>query len=452
MPHEHRGEGDLTMSPQPTRVLVSFLGKPHREQGGQYRTVEYVFEDGHRSTTSFFGAAAAEWLLRTPERAPHQWLILGTPTSAWDQLSDVVLHLCPEEQHRIDGWLSEVAKELGTGAIDSARLREFESAIGPCLKFGLRLAAVESEGDAIFACLHEHIPKGGRVVLDITHGFRTMPTHALVSLGALAWLRDVRIDDILYGEMGETARPDDRIRASRAASPPVPSRARSLAGSARLAKATPALARLRLDDDLDAVAETFEGDGNISDQLRQTERLKDMMQFDRCGLPRGQALGALRQRQQGTAIDAAITSAVIESLERLSTDTTAMALRARAEAALERSDFLRAVALAYESLILRAVELRDLREKNKEAAGEDLYSLVSRDAREECLRQAREADAPRWPDGGTESAFKKLGHIRNAIMHAGTQLGGHRRPAELTDANKLRGILQWSFAFCDYLR
>ena len=452
MPPGHRGEGDPTMPPQPTRVLVSFLGRPRREQGGQYQTVEYVFEDGHRSTTSFFGAAAAEWLLRNPERAPHQWLILGTPTSAWDQLSDVVLHLCPEEQHRIDEWLNEVAKELETGAIDSARLREFEDAIEPCLKFGLRLAAVESEGDAIFACLHEHIPKGGRVVLDITHGFRTMPTHALVSLGALAWLRDVRIDDILYGEMGETARPDDRSRASRAASPPAPSRARSLAGTVRLAKATPALARLRLDDDLDALAETFEGDGNISDQLRQTERLKDMMQFDRCGLPRGQALGALRQRQQGTAIDAAFTTAVIESLEQLSTATDAAALRARAQAAFERRDYLRAVALAYEALLLRAVELRDLRTLHKETAGGDLYAAVSQAAREECREQAQAATAPRWAGGSAERAFTRLGQIRNAIMHAGTQLGGHRRPAELEDAKALDGILQWSFEFWDALR
>ncbi len=435
----------------PPRILVSFLGRPRRDQGGQYETVEYRFDDGHRSTTSFFGAAVAEWMLRSAATAPQRWLIIGTPTSAWDQLVDVVLHLAPQEEHRVESWMVQVGDELQAGRIDPARLREFEAAVRPAIGIDLRLEAVESEGDAIFECLLENLPQDGRVVLDITHGFRTMPTHALVSLGALAWLKGIRIDDIFYGERPESNAPHRQASAPREAGPAI-AFAKSLAGSAELARATPGLARLRLDDDLGAVADIFEGDGVIAEKLRSTERLKATMQYDRCAPPRGQALGALRARQSQGSIAQSIDAAVIGALERLSTETTAIALRHRAEAALERSDFLRAVALAYESLILRAVELRDLPEKHKATAGNDRYFFVSQDAREECLRQAREADAPRWPDGAGEVAFKRLGHIRNAIMHAGTQLGGHRRPAELSDADKLRGILRWAFAFCDYLR
>lgn len=433
------------------RILVSFLGRPRRDQGGQYETVEYRFDDGHRSTTSFFGAAVAEWMLRSAATAPQRWLIIGTPTSAWDQLVDVVLHLAPARQHLVESWMVQVEGELRTGGIHPARLREFEVAVGPAIGIDLRLQAVESEGDAIFACLLENLPEDGRVVLDITHGFRTMPTHALVSLGALAWLRGIRIDDILYGERPESNAPPRQGAAPREAGP-ANAFAKSLAGSAELARATPGLARLRLDDDLDAVADIFEGDGVIAEKLRSTERLKTIMQYDRCALPRGQAVGALRARQSQGSIAKSIDAAVIGPLERLSTETTAVALRHRAEAALERSDFLRAVALAYESLILRAVELRDLRTAHKATARDDLYSIVSRDAKDECQRQAREHDAPAWSGRSAKLAFTKLGHVRNAIMHAGTQLGGHHRPDELNDADKLRGILRWAFAFCDYLR
>ncbi|MCX2727733.1 TIGR02221 family CRISPR-associated protein [Thermomicrobium sp. 4228-Ro] len=136
--------------------LVTFLGTGH------YRTVTYVWDDGRevrRSTTHLFPLALAAWL--DPER---------------------VLVLLTAEAERGPHWQT-LRSQLGS-RVEPVPIPPGRS---------------EAELWEIFDRLAGALPEGSSLVIDVTHGFRSLPLFAAVAAVLLRDLRNVTLERIVYG-------------------------------------------------------------------------------------------------------------------------------------------------------------------------------------------------------------------------------------------------------------
>jgi CRISPR-associated Csx2 family protein len=217
------------------RTLVSFLGKFQRPEGGGYERVAYRFgPDGPDVESEFFGWAA--WRhLATCDDPPTQWVILGTPTSSWDCLFAIFSGELPEG---LAEWSDLAYREIAAGGIAQATLDGFSPFANQLGVPALRLAVMPMESDGAFVALHRLLDQDARVILDITHAFRALPALALLALGGLRWVKGVRIDDVLYGNLEGSPRGHAKDVVS-------------LQGAARVAELAPSLARIALVDDFE---------------------------------------------------------------------------------------------------------------------------------------------------------------------------------------------------------
>ena len=432
-------------------TLISFLGVGVENRG--YKLAHYKFDCGFEFTSSFFGAAALA-RLRAGSTPPTRWLIIGTTTSGWDNLYDCIAKLAPAAEPRALEWALQVSEEMNCSTprarapVSLARLSEFERSFSSLLGVELRLLAVDDDGDEIFNALHTNIEHGSKVVADITHGFRTMGMNALLALGALRWLADIEVEDILYGKFNYDA-------------PEGVHPAISLTASARLARFTPALAQLALVDDVGHIAPMFEAHApNITTALRKTQRLESLMQHRSAALHRGQALGPLKNFSSHSAIDRACASATEAALSRLHHAPGAAGLRARSEVALTRGDFTRALAYANEAIQLKIVEVKSLRERaDAEVAssppsqdGDPYYSALNKLAKAALREQCAREGAPRCGERLATGALFCLADARNAVMHADSGFVGKIPPNKsLQNEASLTELLKWSYKFYDFL-
>lgn len=136
--------------------IVTFLGT------GDYRPVTYVWDDGRavrRSTTHLFPLALAAWL------EPEQVLVLLTAEAErgphWATLRD---HLGDQVQ----------PVPIPPGRSQAELWQIFEQLAGA-------------------------VPAGSRLVIDVTHGFRSLPLFAAVAALLLRHLQGVTLERILYG-------------------------------------------------------------------------------------------------------------------------------------------------------------------------------------------------------------------------------------------------------------
>lgn len=139
-------------------ILLSFLGT------GAYERAAYTWMDpsGQAQTFKSRYAAVAIYHLLEPER-----LILLATSEA-------------REAH-----LANLRQELGEGA----NLEVVDIPHGK----------TEEELWTIFSSIADHVPPGGEVVLDVTHGFRSLPVVAILVAGYLRAAHDVHVLHVLYG-------------------------------------------------------------------------------------------------------------------------------------------------------------------------------------------------------------------------------------------------------------
>jgi CRISPR-associated Csx2 family protein len=428
-------------------TLVTFIGRT--EANRAYRLARYRFEDGVDIKSKLFAAAAVRWL-RGVQRAPQRLIVIGTPTSGWDVLNELIESLAPNHAHEALEWAVPVSDALERGPLDATVLRDFEERFSAVLGVQLNLRFTANDGDSVFETLNGLLAPAEQVVLDITHSYRSMPVHALVCLGALRWLKGIELIDILYGSLDE--RGSDGV-----------SQARSLGTTARLAHATPTLAQLSLMDDVGAVAPYLAaslGQEAIKSGLEDAQRLESIMQFDSAQVKRGQMLGQLRQAQQrsSTGVSRAIVERLAGVLASLSLGSGSLGLRQRAERSLERGDFMRAIGLANEALTLKVIELHDLRRCARDelramrGPTREFYPLLNRMARERLRACAESEGAPRHGCLSSTLALKTVIDARNAVMHAGANFGEEAAPGELLSPAGLRRLIEWALRFYDFIQ
>ena len=338
-------------------TLISFIGAAKRRGDGpnaHYQTATYSFEDGFSATTKFFGHAALKHFQQLEnELTPTRWIIIGTKTSGWDMLADVAIDADNDLFDVAAEWATLVQNEIAGGAASSVTLQEFSNIFPNNAGIELRLKIVNDDADDIFGCLHENIEQNESVILDITHGFRSMPIHALIALGALRWMKGISIADILYGGL-------DKPRLPGGAAPAV-----SLRRSSQLARATPALAAVHINSDLEAASEVTSilniGDAALRNSLNNAHVFRSIMHGNRADtVLRGDAVA----NPDNWAAQGTLANLAANFLRKRS-EPGAQAQRAqrefrRANEFYERHDYMRAVLLLTESINRHAIVTFDL--------------------------------------------------------------------------------------------
>jgi len=408
-------------------TLITFVGRT--EANRAYKLARYRFDDGVEVESKLFAAAALSWM-RRGKQPPNRMLIVGTPTSGWDVLMELVERLAPLHADEALEWAVPVSDALANGAVAPDSLRDFEQRFSKALGVRLDLVIAQNDGDSVFATLDKALASNEHVVLDITHSYRSMPVHALVALGAMRWLKGVQLRDIIYGSLDEK-------------DPMGVSAARSLGSTSALARATPALAQLALVDDVGSIAGFFEAsDRQTADRLRQTQQLESLLQFSAAAAPRGQAIGALRKVVPRGAIESSVNACTRSTLEALNAGNGSRGLRNRTERALARGDFMRATGLANEMLLLRAVEVRSI-------VGD--YKQLNDLARDEVYRQCDLVNAPRAQINTARNDYTTLNYARNAVMHADGGIADQETPRVLRSEPEMRALLAWALCFYDFM-
>lgn len=423
-------------------ALISFIGR--HERG--YSRERYRFESGAIREATYFGHALLQELRAQAGANLDTWIIIGTPTSGWEQLDS-----CGMGSSSADGDVSRHCIALrgvleSGGRVTRDALGPLEQAVSKVVGIRVRLRCCEDDGDEIFTTLRDALEDSSSVALDVTHGFRTMPLHAIMALGALRWLKGASVSGIYYGAKGQL----DETGC-------VPGR--RLAVLSDIARATPALAALKLRGDVSAlgvVLERLPGAGGVRDALDNTQRLEDLMQYSNSARPRGDALGKLRPAvaKAGESFLRTCGQTTLASLDSLNLGGGSEGHVARSKAALDNGDYLRAIALAYEALLLGVVEVHKLRDNLQggiPSEGRTEYDVLSSRARETLRRICRGGRAPAPPRllgvPSAEAALDRLRLCRHSTLHAGAEFIGGQPPQELINADALTALLNWAHEF-----
>ncbi|GIW37717.1 MAG: hypothetical protein KatS3mg074_115 [Meiothermus sp.] len=142
-------------------ILLSMLGT------NDYKEVAYTWGDKKALSSKFFQAALAGWF-------PQANVLICVTKEARDKHEQAVKQLLP-----------------------SAQLVDIPS------------GKKEAEYWEIFNTLEQHIPTGAELVFDVTHGFRSLPTLALLVVSFLRAAKAVQLKHVLYGayeaRTGDTA-------------------------------------------------------------------------------------------------------------------------------------------------------------------------------------------------------------------------------------------------------
>lgn len=176
-------------------TLVTFLGRPPREENGRYQRTVYEFPDGERTEpVAFFG-----WVLR--ERLqPGRLVVLGTAGSIWDHLFESDLDLGGTgEQERV-----VLMEDVEHHAVTQAQLDRTAPLLEKVLGIPARLRIIpycrtEAEQVELLRILADEVRPDDRVHLDVSHGFRHLPMLVLLAALYLEVVRGIRVAGIWYG-------------------------------------------------------------------------------------------------------------------------------------------------------------------------------------------------------------------------------------------------------------
>jgi len=438
------------------KTLISFMGKNPKG----YSSVGYVFPSGNTRKVVYFGEALlAE--LRSQGGQIDQWIIIGTPTSAWDTLGECMPTDSPERVAVNEQIASVYVRAHSDQPVPESEIQPLADAVGRVHKVRTRVICATDDGDHLFCVLRDALPSGSLVELDVTHGFRTMPLQALLALGALRWLKGIELVGVHYGSLVPSAGGGE--------DKPVSGKGHRLDSLSRMAAATPALAAHALRGDLSgmgAVLGQLPGASEVAKHLTEAQRSEDLLQYDCASRARAQAVGAIREGAQAmpqTFLEAC-AHAVDATHEGLRLPVGADGLASRSRIALGRGDYLRALAYAIEALQLAVIDRHQLRAMVPQRVQDQRcteYEALSGLAKDALKKAAETSGAPTalipqskgkpltWP---ATRALKIIRACRNMAVHAAAHEDRNPgAPDVLRHEPALRALIQWSLTFQQWI-
>lgn len=363
-------------------TLVTILGRSPKDSNG-YRPTRYTFADQSQTEPlAFFG-----WALQARLR-PERMVVLGTNGSMWDHLFEGDINL---EQDSPDERL-ELIDATQNKRVTQAQLERLaphlEARIGCEVKLTLiPYARDEAEQVEVLRTMAEHVPENEIVHLDVTHGFRHLPMLSLLAALYLRIARSAQIEKIWYA----TFDPDTRQA-------PV----LDLSGLLRIADGLQALASFDKDGDYSVFVPLLQQGGLAAET---TEALHKAAYFENI-LHIGPAAGELRKAREGLAHPHLrpeanlLLPAIRKRLDWLNEERQFQKLTKLARSAWSRRDYLRSILYAYEAVITRLCQDKNV----------PVQSFVKRE-------EVRDAYEIRQKSQKERENYNLLKNLRNQVAH-----------------------------------
>ncbi|NCA70631.1 MAG: TIGR02221 family CRISPR-associated protein [Sphingobacteriia bacterium] len=366
-------------------TMVSFLGRAQQDPQTGYKLANYRFPDGSLRTTPFFGLALLD------EVQPERLVLLGTSGSMWSVLVEELATEGEEEDLRIR-LIEAAAKNTVDRALLDAVAPLVERALGlPCT---LRLIdyGKDAAGQAgILEAIADSVPKG-RVIVDLTHGFRHLAAIGLLSAFFLERVKGVEIEGVYYGALDMTEKNETPVV--------------RLDGLLAISRWIDALSRFDQNGDYSLFAPLLRADGVPADKAQcledaaffeRTLNLSDASRRIQTFLP------ILEERLQGAS------GLFQDALQKRLSWVRGLGLKAHqtrlANFYLDQGDYIRAAILGYEAVVTRECERR--------AFDPHDYKCGRKPAREDFELEIKDR---KHPEVISES-YWLLTNVRNALAH-----------------------------------
>ena len=385
-------------------LLVSMIGR------GNYRKTRYKFEDGTEIEKFLFGSALYSYLLTKGYNL--DLLFVGTVNSGWGELVDLTQDI--EDQNlnkKIEETFGKISGKDKT--IEEGELKEWISILSEALGTEINYVLLndppqpEEISQKLLNLFSENeYPK---VILDITHGYRFIPYAVSLSILLLKNLKDFELE-IYYGFL-EFRNEDDTRPVLR------------LNHLEELVKLSQALGILE----------------NTGDFRHYYKLISDNQEAQQIyfRIETNAQIGDSKIRELiNTAVNSEYVKPIHEKvkskyLEPLKADRMEDRLKNRARFFFERGQYLKAVLLLHEALILLVGKLKNM------IGG----SCLEYRQREETKRYLDQLDYYEW---------KVLKHLRNACAH-GTQPHVEARHA-WENEEKFKEVMEKGFEFYEKIK
>ncbi|RMH50794.1 MAG: TIGR02221 family CRISPR-associated protein [Zetaproteobacteria bacterium] len=359
-----------------TDLLISFLGKQRRAEGG-YRLARYRFDDGDLVETRYFAQALRRKL--NPDRV----LLLGTSGSMWDVLIEDCDAGLIDDDTRL-ALIDAVDREAVDQPLLDAVARAVASSWGCEVRLGLiPYGRDEGEQMAILRAMADGAQGAEHVHLDVTHGFRSLPMLALMAAFYLQVARGLEIAGIHYGMF--------EARDAEQTAPVV-----RLDGLLRFGRWIGALRQYDKDGDYSVFADLLAEAGvSGTRQLAEASFFERISDVRRATSRISTAIHGLDQIDAESHPAAALFAPELQQrLGWFREPSPAQREWALAEAYLDRGDYLRAALIALEAAVSSEMERQG-------------HAIADFEARQKVHDELREHNGH----------YKRLNSLRNQMAH-----------------------------------
>jgi cell division protein DivIC len=385
-------------------LLVSMIGR------GNYRKTRYKFEDGTEIEKFLFGSALYSYLLTKGYNL--DLLFVGTVNSSWGELVDLTQDI--EDQNlkkKIDEVFERILREAKTVGEDE--LKEWVSVLSEALGTDINYILLNDppQPEEISQKLLKLFSENdySKVILDITHGYRFIPYAVSLGILLLKNLKDFELE-IYYGFL-EFRNEDDTRPVLR------------LNHLEELVKLSQALGILENTGDFRPYYKLI-SDSQEAQQIYF--RIETNAQINNSNI----------RELINTPVNSEYVKPIHEKvkskyLEPLKADRMEDRLKNRARFFFERGQYLKAVLLLHEALILLVGKLKNI------IGGS-------------CLEYRQREEAKRYLDKLDYYEWRVLKHLRNACAH-GTQPPAEARHA-WEDEEKFKEVMEKGFEFYEKIK
>ena len=411
-------------------TLISFLGVGRKHNPGnprsRYEQTTYRFEplpntpaSPFTRTTSLFSLALLDYLTTVCQDTVERWIILGTNASLWSELYQL---LDPDQQNRLEEEYIKIDDHVISKSVNHEILSHWEKIINQHVdnpKLSLHLIDPFQQ-EQLADVLMRTVPRSSKVVLDISHGFRHLPILATHVLNLMRWTHDVRSISYYSG-----------VSEARNCLDEAPVFHLSLCQD--LMDLTESLAVFRLTGNYQSLIRQLLNSQDKEQTAELVWFLENTNQLSRARAHIQQLIDSLQQLPRGTpSFTSIVGTELSDFLSSRHYDDEWFYTNARE--ALEHQNYLHAIILTYEAILIRVYRLRfsninTSRYEIRKQAEEYLYNYAHIDEDQRNL-------------------FRQLQWIRNACTH-GTRPDKYDPVVEaaLADPNQFCRLIRLGWKF-----
>ncbi len=193
-------------------ILISFVGTgpfDKKDVHREYRKAKYLFDNGHKVTTSFFGFAVKK------NYDIDRTILVGTPKSMWEYIYET---LCEEHNIEVDLDIYLALAKYTDSANHQTdpthnplpHQKLLEELLGRkssiiLVKYGINHEEIQFNMERILQ-IESLLEQHDKVIMDVTHSFRSLPLFLMNTIHFIKQVsnKQISIEHIFYGMLEVT--------------------------------------------------------------------------------------------------------------------------------------------------------------------------------------------------------------------------------------------------------